>query len=241
MAHYEIDSFISKFRYLWSAGFKASLTLESSHGEATVTLKAGLGFPLPPPQSRFDQKRGPSYWRRQDRRRKARENLQKAEEASIDLFKSSNITEKVVEKSEIYETSSAEKADSKEDDENDTNDDLANKNDGETFNCDICDFESNWSNGLSIHMSRKHGTIEQLDGINETTEEVVDEKYFESEHYWKTGRIGTIFQTFLDVNLIIESSNLSEDDKKMEKAKALDARKEAFGKEYAWYPPWKIR
>ena len=76
-------------------------------------------------------------------------------------------------------------------------------------------------------MSRKHGTIEQLDGIN--------------EHYWKTGRIGTIFQTFLDVNLIIESSNLSEDDKKMEKAKALDARKEAFGKEYAWYPPWKIR
>ena len=38
-------------------------------------------------------------------------------------------------------------------------------------------------------MSRKHGTIEQLDGINDT----------------------------------------------------LDARKEAFGKEYAWYPPWKKR
>ena len=72
MVHYEIDCFISYFRYLLCAGFNASLTLESNQGEASVTLKAGLGFPFPPPP--FGQKRGPLYWRRQERQRKAREN-----------------------------------------------------------------------------------------------------------------------------------------------------------------------
>ena len=96
-----------------------------------MTLKVGLGFPLPPPQSRFDQKRGPLYWRRQDRHWKARENLPNAEEAAVDVFQSRNITEKVVEKYPIDNTNSAEEADSKEDNENDPNDELENKNDGE--------------------------------------------------------------------------------------------------------------
>ena len=109
------------------------------------------------------------------------------------------------------------------------------------FNCVICDFESNWSNGLSIHMSRKHGNIEQLDGMDDSTNEEVDDKYNESENYWKTGKLGTIYQTFLDVNCIIESSNMSEDEKIVEKLKALAARKKAFGSEYTWYPPWKTR
>ena len=90
-------------------------------------------------------------------------------------------------------------------------------------------------------MSRKHGNIDQLDGFNDSTTEEVDEKYIESEHYWKTGRLGTIFQTFLDVNCIIESSNMSEDNKNKEKTKALDARKKAFGSEFARYPPWRKR
>ena len=239
MAYNEIDSFLSKFRYLWGAGFKASLTLEANHGEASVTLKAGLGCPFPPPQ--FRQRRGPSYWRRQETRRKAREYPTEAEEAELVVSKSSKATEKVVEKSTVNENIPAEKAVSKEYIEKDKSDGLENQNENEIFTCDICDFESNWSNGLSVHMSRKHGNIEQLDGIDDNTTEEVDEKYLESENYWKTGVLGTIYQTFLDVNSIIEYSNMSEDDRNKEKNKALDARKKAFGSEYSRYPPWRKR
>ena len=40
--------------------------------------------------------------------------------------------------------------------------------------CLICDFSSNWENGLKIHMSRKHSKIEQIDGHFDHPE---DEKY----------------------------------------------------------------
>ena len=35
----------------------------------------------------------------------------------------------------------------------------------EDFPCLICDFSSNWKNGVEIHMARKHSTIDQTDGI----------------------------------------------------------------------------
>ena len=35
---------------------------------------------------------------------------------------------------------------------------------GNYFKCLLCDFTSNWENGLQIHMTRKHNTIEQIDG-----------------------------------------------------------------------------
>ena len=50
MAHTEADSFVLKFKNLWHAGVKATLTFQSDNGEAFVTLKAGLGS-LPPPPS----------------------------------------------------------------------------------------------------------------------------------------------------------------------------------------------
>ena len=31
----------------------------------------------------------------------------------------------------------------------------------DNFHCDICDFKSNWGNGLRTHMTRKHASIEQ--------------------------------------------------------------------------------
>ena len=34
----------------------------------------------------------------------------------------------------------------------------------ENVECQICDFKSNWKNGFQMHMTRKHGTIDQLDG-----------------------------------------------------------------------------
>ena len=53
------------------------------------------------------------------------------------------------------------------------------------FECMICDFKSNWENGLKVHMSRKHATIDQLDG--HTDECVEDDKYSGSKHYWMKG------------------------------------------------------
>ena len=61
----------------------------------------------------------------------------------------------------------------------------------------------------------------------------------ETENYWKTGNLGTIFQTYLDANMILEKSDLAEDIKAIENEKILEARKHAFGKEYKYYPPWK--
>ena len=107
------------------------------------------------------------------------------------------------------------------------------------FPCLLCDFTSNWASGLEIHMTRKHGYIQQIDGdANEDIEEGL--KYEETSHSWKNGKLGTIYQTFLDVNAIIDGSNLSEESKVKEKAKALESRKCAFGTEFHRVPPWKV-
>ena len=74
MSYIEIDSFVAKFKSLWHAGLKASLTVEAEHGQAFVTLRAGLGS-LPP--SHFPRQqtprpyKGPAYKRRQERRQAA--------------------------------------------------------------------------------------------------------------------------------------------------------------------------
>ena len=44
------------------------------------------------------------------------------------------------------------------------------------FNCEICDFTSNWKNRLEIHMIRKHSSVEQLDG-NVTFDDDMDEEF----------------------------------------------------------------
>jgi hypothetical protein len=51
--------------------------------------------------------------------------------------------------------------------------------------------------------------------------------------------LGTIFQTFLDANLIVEKNDLTEEIKAIENEKSLEARKRAFGNDYKYYPPWK--
>ena len=61
-------------------------------------------------------------------------------------------------------------------------------------------------------MTKKHANLEQVDGNATVLEDIQeDEAYLDTEYYWKTGKLVTIFQTFLDVNSIIESSNLSEE------------------------------
>ena len=66
-----------------------------------------------------------------------------------------------------------------------------------------------------------------------------DEEYISSKNYWKSGQISQVYQTFLDVNKIIDDSDLSEREKHIEKQKVLEARREAFGESlYKYYPPW---
>ena len=83
-------------------------------------------------------------------------------------------------------------------------------------------------------MSRKHSKIEQLDGNTsiDSDDEKEDQTYSETERYWRTGNLTTVFQSFLDANEIVDGSNLSEEEKVVEKAKVLEARKIAFSDEY---------
>ena len=62
-------------------------------------------------------------------------------------------------------------------------------------------------------------------------------------HVTATGKMatGTAFQSYLDVLDILETTDLTEDEKHIEKEKVLEARKEAFGPEFKYYPPWRTR
>ena len=56
-------------------------------------------------------------------------------------------------------------------------------------------------------MTRKHSQLEQLDGnISDVTDDE-DEKYAETEKYWKTGILSKIFQSYLDANEIVDRSD----------------------------------
>ena len=91
----------------------------------------------------------------------------------------------------------------------------------------------------SVNITRMHKKIEQLDGGDSVSDDERD-KYKKTVHYWEKGKLGTVFQTYLDVNDIIENSDLTEVSKDLEKAKVLAARKEAFGKDFKHFPPWSL-
>ena len=87
-------------------------------------------------------------------------------------------------------------------------------------------------------MTRKHPHIEQLDGGISVSDDLEDDdKYMKTIQYWEQGKLGTVFQTFLDVVDVIENSDLTEESKELEKAKVLAARKDAFGKDFEFFPP----
>ena len=107
------------------------------------------------------------------------------------------------------------------------------------FTCAICDFKSSWQKGMFVHMGRKHTMIEQLDGLNKSVDdEEEDTVYLNTETYWKDETLGRSYQAFLDANKLIDESALNEDDKENEKIRVLAARKEAFGDDFKYYPPW---
>ena len=71
----------------------------------------------------------------------------------------------------------------------------------------------------------------QVDGCDSISDDLdEDDNYLKTSQYWKEGKLGTVFQTYLDVLEIIEKSELTEESKDVERAKVLEARKDAFGK-----------
>ena len=72
-------------------------------------------------------------------------------------------------------------------------------------------------------MIRKHCNIEQIDGNISVTSDKFDEQ------------LGTIFQSFLDANDIIEENNLEEEVKIEEKEKVLQACKSLKSKYEAFH------
>ena len=197
-----------------------------------MTLKANLGYlpPLPPPEHRrYDHcpqaQRSPAYFRRQVRRKAARaaaeQETTKAEQAEV--IEELNLETEV---SKVAEQAT-EEMDSKQE--------IAEEA-SQNFQCELCDFQSSWQNGLNVHMSRKHSKLDQLDGLDD--ENVEGEKYSGSKHYWMKGWLGGAYQSYLDAYDTIELCDLSENEKEVEKAKLLEARKTALGESYAYFPPW---
>ena len=233
MAHCEIDSFVTKFKHLCHAGYKAMLTVESSDGEVSVTLRTGLG---PIPSSSRPRHRGPAYQRRQERRQVARATAaDQVSSPTVEVRESaSNYAKSAAEADASGKV--AEQKPNSETNEHETE----NAEQADGFHCLLCDFRSNWANGLEIHMTKKHQKIKQLDGSNSAEEDLdEDEKYSNTKKYWENGKLGTIFQDFIDANYIIENSELQEQCKTIEKTKILEARKCSFGKDYKYYPPWR--
>ena len=106
VCHRELDSFLSKFRYLSSAGFKAVISFKSEDFVTRVCLDVELPFvfppsDLPPPSNvtsspKFPRTRSPSYYRRRlQRGRSARNRLEEGWNKSMErsCSKSNNVLE----------------------------------------------------------------------------------------------------------------------------------------------------
>ena len=192
-------------------------------------LKQGIGFAPPPPLHPIHppshppghvprpRHRGPAYRRRQERRQAVKTDAGQAEQEVV--AEEANNNEKVIEEKE-----SGDKAEQVLE-----------------FKCELCDFSSNWNNGLAVHMSKKHNVLEQLDGHAEVCDISDDEKdkYLSTKHYWKSGYLGSGYQTYLDACDLVDEMNFKTEEFEVERDKVLEARRAALGKDnYKYYPPW---
>ena len=233
MAYVELDSFYFKFKNLLYAGRDATLNLKSENGRALVTLSLDLGHVLDQDQYTMRSRNGPSRQRRRDRRAAARsEKEQAVAQTNENAENANNNVEETNDQGAANNTIAEEATNVLS-----ANESSSQEIEEEEHSCSICDFTSKWKNGLAVHMSRKHSRIEQLDGISDGTGQ--DEKYDRTSHYWAYGRIGISYQNYLEAIEIIETSDLEIHDKEVEKLKVMKARKEAFGKNFKNFPPWK--
>ena len=87
----------------------------------------------------------------------------------------------------------------------------------------MCGFEAVSGVGLKIHISRKHEEIPQLDG--ESPDESDTDRWWIDQHNESL----KCFQKYIDVLKDIENSTLSKQEKTVEREKATNGRKSAFG------------
>ena len=183
MSDLELDSFYVKFKNLVYSGKDANLTIKSEAGKVSVipwscSRKTWSGH-LSPQRSR----NGPSRQRRREKRaadravkeHKELQNQELAEEATGNVEKTSKtvndlktvmevdaeeVSPKKITSPGLHEIGEIEKIG--ENDEHDAekgiHEEAGKAND--KFDCQICDFESTWESGLSIHMGVKHSNIE---------------------------------------------------------------------------------
>ena len=85
-----------------------------------------------------------------------------------------------------------------------------------------------------MHLSGKHQDIPQLDGESESF------LPRNTDCWWEKHKKNSLkmFQTFTDVLSDIEESPLGEEEKNTERDNVIQARKEALGSNYSFYPPW---
>ena len=194
------------------AGWKAHLDLDTCDGQAWIGLRVMLS-PNHHQEASNVKRRSPSYYRRQERRKAARIAAEKPilEEADAHGFVVAEEASEAVKAKENENVIAAERSKS-----------------DQVHNCEVCDFISNSENGLTIHMSKKHARIEQLDGSTSFSEES-DDPYVQNEieNYLATGEISCqnfIFNTVCEELFnVIKSSNLSVSEKKKELLKAVEA------------------
>ena len=238
----ELDTFVRKFHQLWKAGLTAHLDLDTNAGNAWVGLRVHLGHHVPGPlhhqvfPSSSRKRNSPARQRRRARRAAARNASTEETKKKTETVEESDLNNEIAEQVTAKATETSDKL-------AETARDLIAEKAKPDFPCVICDFVSNWEGGLHIHISRKHSTIEQVDGNNSLVGDDPEEdlKYDISSHYWKTGKLGTGYQAFLDANEIINASSLDEESKSDEKDKVLEARKCAFGERFIHMPPWNQR
>ena len=89
MAMAEIESFLVKFQNLWRSGCDATLTVDAHAGQASVSLKVGLGKapflkPAPFPFRSQKNQNGPSRQRRRAKREAFRLNAVEADKAQVE-------------------------------------------------------------------------------------------------------------------------------------------------------------
>ena len=220
----ELDNFVVKFHQLLRAGYTAHLDLDANAGQAWVGLRVMLGSSHQQQQYQPHQAkhRSPSYFRRQERRRAAKEN---AEEATPDA-----------------ENSNSEEISKNNSDTVQVSDSISE------YKCDKCEFSSNRETGLKIHKTKKHASIEQVDGndsISFCENEADLLEYYKDndedlEEYYQTGELKS-YGVLWDA-LLFDIYKYSSDPGK-ELLVALEAKRKAIEKEngigsYMEWSPW---
>ena len=217
----DLLNFVTKFSDLWKSNKSARLAAECHGGQATVSLHLQLGPHTPEKVHQPPPRPSPSRLRRRARRAQARAEAAANAASTEDTAVVAEVEDGNL-AAEASKTSAAGEVETNDANLEDTNCKSAEQAKID-FQCLICDFSSSWECGLHIHMTKNHVNIEQVDGtiLDDDLEE--DAQYSETSNYWKTGRLGTAYQAFIDANDIIEKSNLPEGVKKCEITKILNS------------------